>query len=811
MPVSREQTLYLIGNAHIDPVWLWQWPEGREEMLSTCRTALQLMDEDEAFVFCRASAAELAWVEEYDPELFARIRERVAEGRFVIVGGWWVQPDCNVPCGEAFVRHALYGKAWIRDRFGVDVRVGYNVDTFGHPATLPQILAKAGLEYYCFFRPGPHEKQLPGPLFRWQAPDGTEVLACRAPGHYGTGPQDIEDRIRECAAGIPEPLDGMLCFFGVGNHGGGPTRQNLACIHQLEGDTSLPRLLVSGPERFFTQAERHRPALPIVRDELQYHARGCYTAVSEVKRDNRQVEQLLMTAERMTSVAWALGLLEPSSAELAEGWKMLLFNQFHDILAGTSIRTAYDDCRADYAEAKLLAGRWLRKALHRLAASANTSGDGQPIVVFNPTAGDRTEVIEMDVAYRGSRGETCILGDRGEEVPALVLEPTVHTSGRTHTVAFKAELPSLGYRVYRLVNKAPDVVFPGVEVAPSSLESRRFRVELDPETGWITSLVDKQAAVELCAGPCNVPLVMNDPSDTWSHEIAAFREEVGAFRLTREPEVLQEGATHGILRLVLGFETSVIEQYIVLYQDIPEIAFRTAVDWHQRHQMLKMAFPTAVRDATATFEVAYGHITRSATGDEQPHHRWMDLTGNVGGHAYGLAVINDGKYGCDVLGGEMRLSVLRSPIYAFHDPQKPQPDENYEYVDHGLQTFTYGLLPHEGDWRDAGVVARAAALNAPCLCLVEPPHRGTLPSRQSFLSVTGRNVSLDVLKRAEDGDGLVLRGYETAGRPERIEPSLLGAPLGGLDFGPFEIKSWRLRRAGGGWALSECDLLEREL
>ncbi|MBD3176864.1 MAG: alpha-mannosidase [Armatimonadia bacterium] len=811
MLVSQRGKLYLIGNAHIDPVWLWQWPEGREEVLSTCRTALELMQEDDTFVFCRSSAATYEWIEEYDPELLEAIAQRIEEGRWVVVGGWWVQPDCNVPSGESLVRQALLGKRYFLDRFGVDVTVGYNVDTFGHPAGLPQILVGAGQGSYCFFRPGPHEKSLPSAVFRWRAPDGSEVMACRPPGHYNTGPEDIEERVREAAAAMPPPLESMLCFFGVGNHGGGPTRENLASIRRLRDDPRLPDLVMGGIEDFFAEAAERRDAWPIVEEELQYHARGCYSAVSEVKRDNRQVEHLLLATERLVSAARLQGIPLHADEDLRDGWKLLLFNQFHDILAGTSLRVSYDDTRADHAEAKLLAGRHLRRALHRLAARVDTSGEGQPVVVFNPSLSPRREVVELDIAFRGSEGEVSLVDDSGAEVPAMLLDPTVHTSGRTHTAAFLADMPALGHRTYRLINRAPQTAFPSVEISPTSLESRHLRVELDSETGWIRSIYDKRHDVELCAGPANVPLVLSDPSDTWSHGVDAYRDELGAFRLIDPPEVFVSGPTHGILRLRLAFETSVIEQFVVLYQDIPQIAFRTAVDWRQRHQVLKVAFPFAVHDPVATFETAYGHTVRAGRGDEQPHHRWLDVSGTAADQPYGAAVLNDGCYGCDVLGSEARLTLLRSPIYAFHDPQEVQPDELYEYTDQGVRAMTYAVAPHAGDWRGSGVETLAASLNSPCFCLVEPPHGGPAPPTESYVSVGPDHVTAEVLKPAEDGAGLVLRAYEREGRSADLEVELLGERVEGLSLQPYQIGTWRLTRQAGGWRAEPCDLLERPL
>lgn len=805
--MDAKDTLYLIGNAHIDPVWLWQWPEGREEVFATCRTALDLMEEDSSFVFCRSSAATYKWIEEYEPELFERIAERVREGRWVIVGGWWEQPDCNIPAGESLARHAILGKRYFLDRFGVEVTVGYNVDTFGHAAALPAILAGAGQDSYCFFRPGPHEKDLPSSVFRWRAPDGSEVIACRSTGHYNTGPEEIDDHIRRAAAS-PTPT---MCFFGVGNHGGGPTRRNLASIHRLQGDPDLPDLVMAGPEPFFRAMRAQWDELPVVAEELQYHARGCYAAVSEVKRGNREVEQTLLASERLIAAARLQGVDIAVGSDLTDAWERLLFNQFHDTMAGTSVRAAYDDTRADHAEAKVLAGRHFRYAAHRLAGRVDTSGEGQPIVVFNPCVAPRREVIEMDVAFRGSQGEVGLVDETGAEVPATLGEPRVYTSGRTHAVAFLADVPSLGHRAYRLVNRPPTNTFPAVEVTPTTLESKRFHITVDPDTGAVRSIYDKTHQVELCAAPANALLVIDDPSDTWSHDVPAFRQEVGAFRAVEPPQVVLAGPTHGALKVRLAYQDSTIEQLIVLYQDIPQIAFHTHIDWRQRHQVLKAAFPLALRDVQATFETAYGHTVRPATGDEQPHHRWMDLSGRAGDQPYGAALLNDGCYSCDALGSEMRLTVLRSPIYAFHDPQTTQPGEAYDYTDQGPHDLTYALVPHAGGWRGSDVMGLAEALNAPCHCIVEPPHHGPAAGRLSYVSAEPANVRVEVLKDPYEGEGVVMRAYETEGQPAELRLTILGEPVGPLSLGAYAIGTWRLTRDEGGWRAQACDLLERPL
>src|SRR5664279_1143308 len=272
----------MIGNAHIDPVWLWQWQEGFHEVRATFRSALDRLNDYDDFLFISSAAQYYEWVEQGDPAMFAEIMQRVAEGRWQIVGGWWIQPDCNLPSGESFVRQGLYGQRYFKQKFGVTETVGYNVDSFGHAASLPQILKRSGLDTYVFMRPGPHEKSLPGRLFWWEADDGSRVLAFRILFEYGTWGTGIEQHIRRCAEELKAPFDTLMCFYGVGDHGGGPTRENIETIRRLSADSDLPKLVFSTPNAFFAEIEAQNLPLPVVHDDLQHHASGCYAAHSGV-------------------------------------------------------------------------------------------------------------------------------------------------------------------------------------------------------------------------------------------------------------------------------------------------------------------------------------------------------------------------------------------------------------------------------------------------------------------------------------------------------------------------------------------------
>src|SRR5688572_27622502 len=293
----------MIGNAHIDPVWLWQWQEGFHEVKATFRSALDRMNEYDDFIFVASSATFYEWVEKSDPAMFAEIKQRISEGRWQVTGGWWVEPDCNIPSGESFVRQGLYGQRYFKEKFGVLARVGFNVDSFGHAGSLPQILHKSGLPYYVFLRPMPNEKSLPSRLFWWEADDGSRVLAFRIPFEYLSWGKDLDHHIRRCADEMRAPIDEFMCFYGVGNHGGGPTKANLDSIQRMNRESEHLEIRMSSPEAFFDSVVAKNWMLPAVHSDLQRHASGCYAAHSGIKRWNRLAENRLLAAEKWSSLA----------------------------------------------------------------------------------------------------------------------------------------------------------------------------------------------------------------------------------------------------------------------------------------------------------------------------------------------------------------------------------------------------------------------------------------------------------------------------------------------------------------------------
>ena len=805
----------MIANAHIDPAWLWDWREGREEVFATCRSALDLMKEFPDLTFTRGGAATYEWIEQADAAMFDEIRERVAEGRWEIVNGWWVQPDCNLPCGESFVRHSLYAKNYFREKFGVDVKVGYNVDSFGHCSVLPQVLKLAGFEYYVFFRPSPREKELPSRLFWWQYADGSRLPALRAPHHYNSSAsEDMVKRIREAWAMADPGATEIPCFYGVGNHGGGPTREHIRQIRHAQTLEDMPAVKFSTLADYFEAATAGDRDFPVVNEDLQHHAIGAYTAVSEIKRQNRESESLLLAAERFSTAAASCGGRNRQKI-FAPAWKKVLFNQFHDILAGTSILPVYDDADEDYATVRHDASQALDEAFGKIAQNMNTEGPGRPILLFNSLAWERKDVVVTDFLLPDFATPFQLLGAGENPIPVQIIEQVDQAGGCRTKVCFVAEMPAMGCTVLHLVqDKAARM--PGILRAyDATIESDRCKLSVDPQTGHVVSLRYRAPGspqgngVECMGGPGCVPLVLSDHSDTWSHDLAAYRNEIGRF--AGPAKVVECGPVRAVVRTHQAWGGSVIEQDFILYSDPDRIDCEMRIDWHQKHKMLKLSLPVNVADPKATFEVPMGTINRRSSGDEEPGQRWVDVAGlGPVGKPFGMALMNDSKYGYDVKDNEIRLSILRSPIYAFHDPRVVEPSKRYIYTDQGRQTVRYSLLPHPESWRSAGVMREGYSLNNRASTREVNTQNGPSEARSlgkavSFVKASPENVLAEVLKHAEDGNGIIVRVYEAFGRDT---DAVLELPMAGLthnfSIGHNQIKTFRIVDS----SITETNLLE---
>lgn len=794
----------MIGNAHIDPVWLWQWREGYHEVKATFRSALDRMNETPDFVFTCACACYYAWVEENDPEMFEEIRARVKEGRWGIVGGMWIQPDMNVPSGESIVRQTLLSQRYFKEKFGITATVGYNVDTFGHNAMLPQILQKAGMGAYVWMRPSPQENdQIPeGPL-RWEGADGTEVLAFHNPVDYSGYTRKRQqgekiDYILEKGDSLAQP---MMCFYGVGNHGGGPTIQNLKEI--AEYMQSAPRgdqVRFGTPMDYFAALQKE--TLPQWKGELQHHASGCYSTHSRSKRLHREAENALLRMEKLGALSQALTGHTLKKPFVRQAWENLLFNEFHDLMGGCSLPEALEDACCQLDETLSIADREENAALQRLSWQIDTSKGllkpvrskdedwklwgiqelGTPVVVFNPHGFE----AEDSVVIR--RPLLAVEDNEGQPIPVQIIRAT-RTNGKSDhwDSLFRARVPAYGYRVYWVYLQEKDTkpVQPEWNVGPNVLENRFLRAELDPKTGMLRHLIHKASGRDALSGAATVRLMDISANDTWAHNVFTFDQEAGAFG-DAEIALEEKGPVRAVLRVTSRHGESTLCQRYILYADADQLEMNVQLEAREKHRMVKLCLPTDCERSLA--EIPYGVLERKPNGQEEPCQRFVVMAGKDGG----LALLNKGKYSYSVQDGELRMTLANTSIYADHYGQ-PYRDESCQFMDQEKQTIRLVLVPFAGEWQDASLPQRAETLNQPMPCIEETYHKGPLPEQMAGFSTSNPGVMLTALKRAEDENGYVLRAVETLGRETQAQLALpfLNRSVD-AEWKPFEIKTFLL-------------------
>ena len=795
-------TLHAIGNAHIDPVWLWRWNEGLETIRSTFRSALDRMDEYEDFIFTGSSAAFYAMLAEVDPAMVTEIAARVAQRRWEIVGGWWVQPDNNVPCGESFVRQALQGQLTFERLFGVRARVGYNPDTFGHAAGLPQILRQSGLDRYAFMRPEPHELAGAEPVFRWQSDDGSDVLTVRSPGPYCTWPGEIHEHVDRCNARRPASLGDYVAFYGVGNHGGGPTKANIESLLAMADAPGKPQIVLSSLDAFFNSVEVDAAAgapIQVVPGELQHHARGCYTVHAEVKRQNRRLEHLLMAAERVSSAADLLGVRAIPTEALASAWQDVLFSQFHDILAGTSLPAGYEDARDHYGHAASIAGRTLDFSAQAISGSIDTRGQGDPVVAVNCLPWAIRTPVEVE------RLSDRLVDADGNRVAAQAIQATP-TAGQRRAV-FIADVPAMGARLLRQPAEAVTAQDSGELVAQEGrIANDALEVRATQDGGWV-SLVDRASGREQITGPAAVGVVIRDLSDTWSHDVVRYGDVVGRFSTTHV--ALEEGGpVRASLRIDSAFGVSSMTQWIRLYRGLPFVEIDIDLNWQEPLHMLKLEFPFAMADPTVTADAAYAVAERRPNGEEEPCGHWVALCsgGEQAVGPEGWALINDGKHGYDADGALLRMSLVRSPAYAHHNPDKLRPERHYRYMDLGEHRMRFRLLPIGADISFADITRAAWEMAEPPVVINEYQHEGSDTALRGQVECSTQSITVTVVKGAEDGRGHILRAADCAGTGGSARLRL-GATEWEAGFTPWQIRSWRV--ADG--VATPCTLIEDDL
>ncbi|MEK6651098.1 MAG: glycoside hydrolase family 38 C-terminal domain-containing protein [Bacteroidota bacterium] len=782
-PVSefaRRFKLHFTANAHIDAAWLWRERETIEVCNNTFRSANNIMDAKPDATFAQSQAAFYRWMEEIYPETFDKIRKRVKEGRWEIVGGMWVEPDCNLPSGDSWMRQLLYAKRYFQEKFGVDVTLGWNPDSFGYNANMPMLYRAAGIDAFITQKIGWNDTNVfPHRVFWWQSPDGSRILSV-FPFDYVNNigqPFGLVDWLRQFEANTG--FRDLIVLFGVGNHGGGPSLEMMRRIDRLATTPIYPTVEFGTAQAYVNWLRsQDLSKLPVWRDELylEYH-QGTFTTQSAMKKANRENETLLTGAELFSAFAHRLGKPYPADA-LRQSWETAMFNQFHDILPGSSIREVYLDAAASNAKAQELATWERTRSLEYLAGQVNTSSlpAGQPVVLFNQCAWDRSDIAHVPLPM-GDTSAVSVFDARGKEIPAQ----TVRTGQLSAEVLFRAEVPALGYATYILRSRPSSIRSKELAITNTSVDNGIFRVEIDPETGWLKSIRDKRSSREVLAGPGNELQLLEDVPkawDAWNIGLTGVRYPTRFRRM----EIVERGPVRSILRLrhtylkpgvqrdapTEDFPTSFFTQDIILYDGVDRIDFVTNADWWEDKTMVKVGFQVAVQDSAATYEIPFGTIRRS-TGNttsqeraqiEVPSHRWADLSAAD----YGVSLLNRAKYGYDIKGNTMRLSLLRSPKW-------PDPT-----ADRGTHKIEYALVPHEGSWQKDNTVRRGYEYNAPLIAILTDRHRGKGPASLEFFGFRGDGLVLTSIKKSEAENAWIVTWYNSSGQQQVAEMTMPATP-----------------------------------
>ena len=817
--LAKQYTARLVAHSHIDMNWLWPMAETVDICRRDFSSADRLLNKYPEFHFSQSQAAVYRFMEQEYPDIFARMRSQIAGGRWEVTASTWVEGDLNMSAGEALVRQIVQSRRYLADAFGVAPRICWEPDTFGHPASLPQILKKSGIENYYFCRAGKRY-----PLFWWEGLDGSRLLGTQDLLGYG-GPltanlvaTSVTNYARQ--SGVK---NGML-VYGMGDHGGGATARDIENARRIDATPFLPRALPSTAANFFEQSRASQPDLPVVYGELNTIFEGCYTSHGDIKRMNRSGENALLSAESAATLAsLQTGLAFPQTA-FSEAWKTLCFHQFHDILCGCAIGITYREASERHAEVQAAARNALDGALQSLADKLDTRAgqglDAARLVVFNPLAWTRDDLVTISANAFGGRIPAAVVDANGQVLPVQVAGESLLFIAR--------QVPALGLQVYTPLDSLPADSPAAVWANPAAntLENASVRLRVHPASGSIDQLIDQASGRDI-AGPSagwgpeakvNSGMI-NRLQIIWEqpHPMSAWNigdiTRVDHLITGAEVKVIEQGPVRATVEVRRKILHSSMVQYIHLYAGLDRIDFETEIDWHERggahHDapMLRATFSPFYEYTRPTFEIAFAGLERPADGREVPALRWADLTelDSTGQPTQGLSLLNDCKYGHQAHGNSLGLTLVRASY---------EPDNN---PDEGLHRFTYSLYPHAGDWRESGTLPAAAGLNQPLLALVTGAHAGPLQPGQAAVALSTTQVVLSAMKMAEDqpasGQAVVVRLFESFGREcdltfkttwggqspsQAWETDLLEKPQhslalrGGelaLHFTPYEIKT----------------------
>lgn len=808
-----------VGHTHIDVAWLWTLKQTREKVARSFSTVLQLMEEYPEYIFNASQPQLYEFLKEDHPELYQKVKDKVKNGVWEAEGSMWLEADCNLASGESLVRQVLHGKRFFREEFGVDNKILWLPDVFGYSAALPQILKQCGIDYFMTTKISWNEyNKLPYDTFMWQGIDGTEILsyfittidyetaksgAARTIYEGQINPSHIKGAWRRYQQ--KEINDEVLVSFGHGDGGGGATRKMLENARRLsKAIPGCPKVEMSNAVDFFRRLEqrvkgdKHLPKW-VGELYLEYH-RGTYTTMARNKRYNRKAEFLYHDLELLAVVNDVVsGKHEYPKEDFNKGWKVILLNQFHDIIPGSSIEEVYQQSKAQY-EKLLEEGKATHNELLD-GIAGKIKNERLSVVAMNTLGYKRNDLIYVEL--EGLSGHDYSVIYEGEKYPLQRIE-----AGKG--IFYGKNLPGSGYRTYALIENEGKTESRLI-VEKDHLENPFFVIRLDEE-GHITSIYDKKARREILqAGKsANVFQAFEDKPhkwDAWDINIY-YQEKMWEVDGLEVIEVVAAGPVRGTLKIKYRYMDSVILQYIHIYQDIDRIDFETEIDWKETHTLLKIAFPVDVYTSKATYDIQYGNVERPTHWNtswdvarfEVCGHKWADLSEE----GYGVSLLNDCKYGYDIKDGVMRLSLLKSSTW-------PNP-----VADKEKHLFTYALYPHTGNVKQGNTIEMGYQLNVPAAGKLIPAQEGILPETFGLVELDRRNVFIESIKEAEDDDAMILRLYEAMHQrgkvnmklnvnaekvflcnllEENLEEVQLKDSLLTFEIKPYEIKTFKVYRS----------------
>lgn len=858
--------LHLVCNAHIDPCWQWDVEEGIACALSTFRCAADFCEKYDGLIFNHNEALLYQWVESYEPELFERIKKLVRLGKWHIMGGWYLQPDCNLVSGEAFVRHILKGRIYFKEKFGAEPKTAMNVDSFGHTRGLVQILKKSGYDSYIFCRPFQKNMPLEKDDFIWRGYDGSEIRAFRTYGIYNSLYGMAAKKIEEWLSAFPQKETGCI-FWGVGDHGGGPSTVDLDAIAALQEERKDIEIIHSTPEAYFERKVMEHEKLPVWDKGLNHWGPGCYTSMARVKQLHRHLEADYFMAEKMAVHACLTAGMSYPKEKLHEALEALLFSEFHDILPGSAIRQVEESAirKMDYGLEIL--SRIKAQCFFRLCAGQAKAKDGEiPILIYNPHPYVVEGIFECEfmlanmnvsgtfmnpVVYQGNKRLPSQCEKEGSNFPmdwrkrvvfkaALlpgcinrfdcrleVLESDVSRAGLDILALADSFLKPDGKHEFHVKNMELPLKMPfgkpkGLLQAEDgfiNFSSKNYDIKINTNTGLIDALSYKGKRI-FGEHTCQ-PVVLKDTMDSWAAADSCFKEKKGAFlpaskalssqmagtRQTVEAvRIAEDGEVRTVIEVSMHYGQSLLTMIYKLPKDDSKIEVEVHVLWAEKDTMLKIALPAAFHPNACYAQTSYGSESVLMDGHEAYMQQWCALYGTD----TAAAVMNDGIYGFSCESGVIYLTLLRSPAYAAHPSPAPEIycEADYRYIqrmDQGERTFRFWLLAGEADEIQRMVSRKAQPLNEkPYILSFFPEGAGKAVLPLIELS-ENTSVLCSAFKMAEDGRGYILRLFEASGQTAETEVAIPALGIAqSLKFKPYEIITCRCQAH----KLEVCPLME---